>query len=306
MKWSRLAALGLLLALPACSEPVQYGSESVGFRPLAASDPHPLNAKVRYAAGYEIDARGTAQLEGLSDLVLTPQADGLRVVALSDFGAILSFDLKPGGQGFGDSPVTIELLRNGDGHVAVNRDLNDSEDIAVAPDGTRYVSYERFQRIAVFAPGQTWIATPATLPLTGMTRLPNNEGLEGLAVIGGQLLAGAESGGFWICDRGGAGCRSVDGPSVPGFMYKLSSLAPVPGHDDEVLALYRYFDPFTGHLRNVLSLLRLKDGRLFKVKDLLKVAPPLPADNYEGVAAVPQPGGYRLYLLSDSLKDDGK
>lgn len=306
MRWSHLVLLGLFTSLPAHAELVPYGSESVSFKPLPkASDLHPLNPAVRYVGGYEIDAHGTSQVMGLSDLQLTPSDTGLKVEAVSDLGAMIRFDLVPDGQGgMKTSPVKIDLLRDADGKTSINRDFNDAEGLAIAADGTHYVSYERFQRIMVFGPGVGWNGTPMALATGGIQKLPNNEGLEGIAILGDRLLAGAESGGFWLCERSGAGCTAIKGPSVPGFLYKLSGLAPVPGHGDEALALYRYFDGF--HLKSIVSLLRLEGHSLVDAGELARIAPPLPADNYEGVAAVKTEGGYRLYLVSDSLEDDGK
>lgn len=295
MKWPYLTIAVILMACPAVAELRPYGSESVSLKPLpAATDAKPVNPKVRYAGGYEIVAHGTSQVMGLSDLEIV---DG-QVKALSDLGTVVRFPLSGG-------PVKIDLLRDKDGKTSINRDFNDSEDLATGPDGTRYVSYERLHRVMVFASGAPWSGTPTQLPTVGLPGMPNNEGLEGLAWLDGQLLAGAESGGFWLCGVARPGCKAVEGPPVPGFMYKLTSLAPVPGRNDEVLALYRYFVPFSTP-RSTLTRLRLKDGRLVKVEDLAVVAPPLAVDNYEGVAAVKTEAGYRLYLISDSLADDGR
>jgi hypothetical protein len=75
------------------------------------------------------------------------------------------------------------------------------------------------------------------------------------------------------------------------------------GHD--ILALYRYYDPITGP-RNGLRLLHLEGDTLTVVSDMVKITPPLPVDNYEGVAVVKATTGYRIFLISDSLKEDGK
>ncbi len=166
-----------------------------------------------------------------------------------------------------------------------------------------------------YAPGTAWGGTPRQLPLSGLPVFPNNEGMEGLSFVhdaagdgkvgGDSLLIGVEAGGFWRCPTTTFACRPVDGPGVPGFLYMLSSLAPLPDDDHAILGLYRYYDPFTGP-RNVVRLMRLQGDTLVKVIDLARIAPPLPYDNYEGVAAVKTATGYRLYLICDGLHDSDK
>ena len=301
-----IALIALLLAAPAHAEPVPFGGETVSFRPLPAiADPRQMNPHVRYAGGYELIAHGTSQLEGLSDLQLTPVADGLKIEAISDLGAGITFTLTPDAR---PSPLKIELLRDIEGYTVINREFNDAEDIAIDPaTGERYVSFERIQRVMAYAPGTAWGGTPRKLPLTGLPMFPLNEGMEGLSFFrdgeSKNLLVGVEAGGFWRCDLASFSCRNVDGPAEPGFLYNLTSLAPMPDDDHMILALYRYYDPFTGP-RNILRLLRLEGDRLTLVTDLARVAPPLPWDNYEGVAALKTATGYRLYLVCDGLKDD--
>lgn len=294
------------IAGTAHAELVPYGAQSVTFRALpAVADPKSLNPQVRYAGGYELIAHGTSQLEGLSDLQLTPDGNALKVEAISDLGAGVTFTLTPDAA---PSPLKIELLRDSEGHTSISRDFNDAEDIALNPQtGERFVSFERIQRVMAYAPGTAWGGTPRKLPLTGLPAFPNNEGMEGLSFFRegttDNLLIGVEAGGFWRCELTGYSCTSVDGPAEPGFLYALSSLAPLPDDDHKLLALYRYYDPFTGP-RNILRLLRLDGHKLTVIEDLARVAPPLPWDNYEGVAALKTADGYRLYLICDGLKDD--
>ena len=296
----------------AMAEPIPYGSETVSFRVLpSVKDPHPLNAHVRYVGGYELTAHGTSQLDGLSDLQLTPDGDGFKVEAESDLGAVATFGLHPDGKGgMRDSPLRIDRIRNELGATSIDRSWNDAEDMAVNPEtGERFLSFERIQRVMAWAPGTAWAGTPRRLPLSGLPSFPENFGMEGLAFVhdgtGDSLLVGVESGGFWRCSLKDYACAAVDGPSPPGFMYLLTSLAPLPGKPDELLALYRYFDPFNGP-RNILTHVKLDGNKLTRVETMAKIAPPLPYDNYEGVAAIKTDGGYRLYLICDGLHDGDK
>lgn len=305
------------LAVSANAEPIPYTqSATVSFGALPAiTDPKALNAHVRYAGGYELIAHGTSLLMGLSDLQITPDGDSLKIEANSDWGWIAKFALKPDGRGgLADSPLEIDPLRGTDGAPFADKSFGDAEDLAIDPaTRDRFVSFEGQQRIIRYPFPQTFKGQGERLPLTGLPLFPANEGMEGLTYIretgGDSLLIGAESGGFWRCAVKTWACTEVDGPAVPGFLYKLTSLAVLdyndPKRDHDILTLYRYYDPFTGP-RNVLRLTRLDGDRLVTVEELAKIAPPLPYDNFEGVAAVRTAMGYRIYLICDGLHDGDK
>ncbi len=309
----RIAILaGVLAASVASAEPVPYNqTPTVSFRALkAASDLKPVNPKVRYVAGYDMVASGTSFLTGLSDLQVSPDGRGLTVEAISDWGAAARFSLVPDGQGgFKDSPLVIDPLRDENGKIFYDKTQGDAEDIAVDPaTGTRYVSFEGFHRIAAYPQPDPWRGKGSILPFSGLPRFPDNEGMEGLTFVhetgGDSLLVGVESGGYWRCYLADYVCRSVKGPPAPGFLYKTVSLAVLdpadPTRDHDILTLSRYYDPLTG-ARNILRLLKLDGNRLTEVETLLKIAPPLPTDNFEGVAAVKTETGYRLYFISDGI-----
>lgn len=311
MRLMLVVALLLGFVPQAHADPRPYGQKpTISFKALPAIvDPNRMNKAVRYLGGYEITPHGTEQFLGLSDLQFSPLANGLRVEAISDLGAVVAFDMVPDEKGgMRDASLDIDLLRDEEGHAYFNRDLSDAEDLAYdAKTGTRYASFERQQRVMAYPAPGGWRDNGRILPLSGLPMFPANEGMEGLTLIKGTLLIGAESGGFWTCPLATNACREIRGPAVPGFLYKLTSLAVL---DDkaakpEILALYRYFDPFSGP-RNVLRLLRLDGDRLVVAEDLLKIAPPLPWDNYEGVAAVRTATGYRLYLICDGLHEGDK
>jgi hypothetical protein len=321
IKNSHRAAVAILLSLAAAchAAPAPYGEKAVvHFRTLPyVADPHPLDPYVHYVGGYEMTATGTSLFVGLSDLQLFPKGDGLHAEAISDSGAAAVFDLVPDGHGgFKDSPLDIDILHDSSGKAFYGKVTGDSEDIAYNPATMdRYVSFEGNQRILKYPAGDTWRGRGEQLPVTGLPKFLGNFGMEGLTYIrdpsGDSLLIGVEAGGFWDCDLKDYACRRVKGPPVPGILYMMTSLAVLdyasPATDHEILALYRYYDPALGP-RNVLSLLRLEGDRahglrLVKIGNLLRVAPPLPYDNFEGVSAVPIPGGYRLYLICDVLHD---
>lgn len=307
-----VVAICLALAVPAHADVHPYlQPATLSFRRLPdVAGPPMLNPNVRYVAGYELEAHGTDWLTGLSDLQLFPDGDSYRAEAISDYGAIALFTFRPDGQGgFRDSPLQVDPLHDGDGKPYNDKAFGDSEDIAYDPKtGTHYVSFEGFQRVMRY---EDWRGKGQILPLSGLPRFPSNEGMEGLTYIhesgGDSLLIGVESGGFWRCDLGNDVCRDVHAPGPPGFLYKMVSLAVLDyeGHDHDILALYRYYDPFNGP-RNVLRLMKLDGDRLTIEQTLLKVAPPLPYDNFEGVSAVRTPEGYRLYLISDGLHPQDK
>ncbi|HVZ29382.1 MAG TPA: esterase-like activity of phytase family protein [Asticcacaulis sp.] len=311
----RIFAVLALLLIPAVAraEPIPYNQPlTVSFRPLTGSDPKPVNSHVRYVAGYEMVAHGTSFLVGLSDLQLAPDGDGFSVEAISDWGAAARFTLMPDGQGgFKDSSLEIDPLRDDEGKTFYDKTQGDSEDIAIDPaTGTRYASFEGLQRVVAYPEPETWRGKGTMLPLSGLARFPDNEGMEGLTFIheasGNSLLIGVESGGYWRCGLTDYACHMVKGPPAPGFLYKTVSLAVLdpadPAHDHDILALSRYYDPFTG-ARNILRLLKLDGDQLTVDQTLLKIAPPLPADNFEGVAAVKTATGYRLYFISDAIED---
>jgi len=302
----RLAALlGMGAVLGGChvtepkAEPRAYAAPpEVRFRPIEGAEAF-VAPSVRLRAAYVLAAEGTAHfVAGLSDLIVQRQAAGLRLEAISDYGNFAAFDLTP------DTGAPLEMgpLTDAAGQAfGNNKTLSDAEDMAYeAQSGTYYVSFEGHHRVMRYARGLE--GAGEVLPLSGLPNFPANQGLEALTVQGQSLILGAESGGFWRCDLEAYVCGQLKGPTTPGMGYALVSLAPLEGATD-LLALYRYFTPWTGP-RTVLRRLGVDDRHLWLKATILTVRPPLPYDNYEGVAAVKSDDGYELYLLSDPIGDD--
>lgn len=297
--------LSALLSTAAVAGPVPYqGGTRVSFTPLPAVSGAPAQ-KARYVGGYEVKGEGTSWLTGLSDLVVKPGKDGVLIDAIGDYGSRARFTLPVRGT---EGPLSVEMLRAADGKPFGNKSLSDAEDMSVDPrDGSVYVSFEGDARVMRYGPD---LGGPGErLPLTGLPALPSNEGLEALTLHlstkgVASLILGAEVGGFWKCALDTYRCETLTGPTTPGFTYKLVSLAPLdPARPDEMLALYRFYLPVVG-ARNVLRALRLEGNHLKVIDEILRIEPPLPIDNYEGVSAVKTRDGYRLYLISDPIGDD--
>ena len=182
-----IVLFALLFAVPARAELHPYLQKAtVAFRPLPpAAQTSPVNPDVRYIGGFELEARDTDFLTGLSDLQLVPEGDSYRAEAISDYGAIALFTLKPDGKGgFRDSDLSVDPLRDEDGKPYYDKQLGDSEDIAFDPTtGAHYVAFEGYQRVMRYA---DWHGRGETLRLSGLPPFPSNEGMEGLAYIRGE------------------------------------------------------------------------------------------------------------------------
>jgi hypothetical protein len=305
---SALSSLAFLITACAQAEPQPYlAKPTVSFhsikRPaeVAGLDPY-----VTYVGGYAMQAVGTSLFEGLSDLRVTSDAGNYHITVLSDFGRIVDFDLRPAAQGFAPSPLSITDLRDVAGAVFDLRSLSDSEDMAVDEvSGDVFVSFERRSRIWRYPKG-AFAQSAQDVPINGIRELPFNEGIEALTMIdAGHLLLGIESGGFYLCETVSAKpCRPVQGVSAPGFLYKIVSLDTLPAAEPvnggNIIALWRYYDPFSGP-RAMVTLMKWDGKTLKQIKVLAKIAPPMPVDNYEGVSAVATKDGYRLFLIADTL-----
>ncbi|MDC7675428.1 esterase-like activity of phytase family protein [Asticcacaulis machinosus] len=261
---------------------------------------------VTYAVGYKLRPIGTDLFIGLSDLKARYGPDGLMVEAVSDAGAFATFTIPANGERRG--PLTFELLRGTDGQVLGNKVLADAEALAVDEHtGDHYIAFEGEPRVLRYK-ANGFRGAAERLPLQNLPSLPDNEGLEAMTLLMGEqgaasLLLGAESGGFWLCPLSTFNCAAIRGPKTPGFGYALVSLSALPDRPNDILALYRFYTPWTGP-RTKLTHLRFEGGRLVSKGELMTVASPMPYANYEGVSAIRTEVGYRLYLISDPIAED--
>jgi hypothetical protein len=241
-------------------------------------------------------------IAGLSGLHLAPD---LRLTAISDRGRWLTARLALRGE----RPVGLDEVRTGPLRDSSGAPLGpglrgDAEALARLPDGTWLVAYERWHRIRAHrptldAPGR-FVDAPADL-----ARAPGNAGLEALAVLAdGRWLLLAEGmavpdgrglRGGWI-GRPGAWRPIVYRPA-PGMEPVDAAALP----DGGALVLERSFSFLAGFGGRLVRLpaTALAAPIIEPAEVLLRIEPPLPVDNFEGVATAVIGGRTLVALVSD-------
>jgi len=302
----RVAFAGLALALMACS---QSGAEA----PIAdqwvsvAVDVTPVDlgvaevGRLRFRGGLALSAReemfgGISGLEVLEDgrlLAVTDDADWVEArLVLDETGALV-----------GIADVRMAELRDGQGEVFQRKPDGDSEGLAQLPDGRFAVAFEQTQTIHIYdlnRDGPFGAAQPGPV-LAGASRLPPNAGLEAIAADeDGALIVGAEGGGrrtpLWRAPLESAAPVAAQARYRTARGFSLTSLDRLP--DGGFVALERFYAPIIGARARITMFTSLA-GDIEPV-ELALLKPPMPLDNFEGVAAVRMgDGAVRIYIISD-------
>jgi hypothetical protein len=182
----------------------------------------------------------------------------------------------------------------------------DSEALARASDGSFIVAFEQDHRLWRYPPPPAHFASPPLpLPLPAeLAKAPSNGGLEAVAVLpDGQILALTEGlqnadGTFkgWLIDNG----RFAELSYLPSDGFRVSDSVALKSGD--VIVLERSHT-FLGRLRSLLKLVSatsVAPGAKLVGTELLRLEPPLAADNFEGVAVQEDAiHGTMIYLVSD-------
>jgi hypothetical protein len=239
---------------------------------------------------------------GLSGLHLAPD---LTLTAVSDLArfAQMQLALEPDLRPSGLTLLRTGRLGDGAGRPLARGYTGDAEALARLPDGTWLVGFERWHRIRAYAqldgPGRQVPAPP------GLERSPANAALESLAVLSdGRWLALSE--GLSVQDGQAAWIGGPDGWLALGYRPALGHVpvdaAGLP--DGGALVLERAFG-LLGGFATRLVLLSKADlaapvaGELLQGEELLRLAAPLPVDNYEGVAVLRHQGRLLVAMVSD-------
>lgn len=322
--------LAALLLAVGCAAAFGGGKEPA----VAVSQPLPADPSgwstaglgaLRLDGGFVLSGQG---IGGLSGLALLP--DGQSFVSVSDRGSLVSgrFVEDAGGHLSGATGVQRRRLPlDAPPPDLRGRDRprpTDAEEVTAAPDGGWLVSFERDHRIvrypADFAVRPTadfagdGRRKPVRLPTApGLADAPDNGGVEAMTLLAdGRLLVleeGEDDGRVlrgWIgrfAAGGGVDWRTLTYRAAPGFRPSGATRLS----DGDVLVLERRVSWFAGWSARIVRI----DAAAFSEQALSAGAElcgtelgridggPL-ADNYEGIAALPAPGGGTwIYLVSD-------
>lgn len=239
---------------------------------------------------------------GLSGLHLDSD---LRMTAVSDRARWVSAQLvMDGDRPAGVSDIRSGALRDGAGApLPAGGQGGDSEALARAPDGTWLVAFERWHRIRTYrrldGPGNFAEAPP------GIERAPRNGGMESLTVLAdGRWFVIAED----LAPEGQPALRMawLGGPGrwqplayrpAPGFLPTDAAALP----DGGALVVERRFTLFGGFAGRVTRIApaALRPGAVAEPQEILRLVPPLPVDNWEGIAVARWRGRTLVALVSD-------
>ncbi|WP_198375986.1 esterase-like activity of phytase family protein [Roseomonas rubea] len=270
----------------------------------AVIPPFTLDGPLESLGGFEIDARrlGAANLSGIHlgpGLVATMVDDRARWaqarIHLRDGRAHLL------------EPIASGPLGDGAGRPLPRGRAGDAEAITRLPDGTWLVAFERWHRIRAYRrlDGHgAYVEGPQ-----GLDRAPANGGLEALTLLAdGRLLALTES----LTPEGAPtqrrGWIGRPGRWMPIAWEPAEGFSPVDAAglpDGGALVLERrfsWFGGFAGRLVRVAAadIAAARVGAVLRGVEVLRLdGGALPAENWEGVAAIAHEGRVIVALVAD-------
>jgi len=259
----------------------------------------PPGGRLRLLGGLRLDATGIG-FGGFSGMALAPD---LTLTVISDTGHWLTARLLLAGDrpiGLGD--IRTGPLRETSGQPVPGTRAGDAEALTRTSDGTWLVAFERLHRIRAYRAIDGAAMLVPNPP--GLEQAPGNQGLEALAMLAdGRLLAITE------------GLAVPDGPGLmrawigrPGPWHDIA-YRPEPGFrpvdaaglpEGGALVLERYFSLLGGFEgRLVLLSPAALAAPILAGEEILRLAAPLPTDNYEAVAVTRWQDRTLVALLSD-------
>ena len=269
--------------------------------------------KLAWRGGLSLSA-DHALFGGWSDLWVAADGKGLR--AISDQGAWLAAQMRydPAGHLLAIGDGRFGRLKAPDGSWLAGKNASDAESLAMLPDGSLLVGFERRHRILRYPAGDErrdsgLAGTPAVFPAPpGLAGAPANTGLEAMTVLAdGRLFLLTES--HMVKPGTTAGWVGVMRAGVPTwseFHYTLidgfrpTAAATLP--DGDIVLLERTVSLPGGWRVRVVRLRTssLAPGAVVRAEELARLETPWVTENLEGIAARRGPGGETLlWLISD-------
>ena len=301
-----LSAATLALSTALAAEPVAVRARPVALNP---SDPgQRLVGHLEYRGGLHL-ASDDPRFGGISSIRVL--ADGQRLVGITDEGFWLT--VRPvlrKGLLEGIEDVEMGPLLGPDGKTPEGKDARDAESLALYPDGSFVVGFERQHRLLRYPAGTArpdGVPKPVPSP-PGLEKAPLNGGIEALVMLrGGALFALTE---YWLeKDEIVGWTEGPDHWKRLGLRFegalRPADAAALP--DGDVLVLERAYDARRGivHVRiRRIPESSIRPGAALSGRLVAEFAPPLVLDNYEGIATARALNGEtHVYLVSDDNHD---
>lgn len=300
----RALAAGLTLAGCASSELVRGAVVALRANPLEIPAEDRVHGEIEVLGGLEL--RGGGGMGGLSAVLLEPD---LRLTALTDRALVLTGQLVLDAQGRPVDFIDAALGPLGDeaGRPLQPGNSGDAEAMARLPDGRIVVAFERRHRLRAYRSGLGGPGVALSDP-PGIERQPSNQGIEAMTTLpDGRLFAISEGlvrGRGWemrVWVGGEAGWTGMWKRTVETFAVADATALP----DGSVLVLERSFSAlewFRARLTviSAADIAAAREGTVLQGREIARFADGTLVENYEAVAALPQPdGSFRILLLSD-------
>jgi hypothetical protein len=294
----------VLLAACAPSEPAENATSLSVALHNDAPERQDLG-ELSYRGGLHI-SHPDAAFGGWSALDLA--SDGSSMIAVSDSAYWMSATLNWSGDGWlaGINDVELAPILGSEGQE-LSGDAEDSESIARLTDGRYAVAFERHHRMNAYELGedfsgiQSAVGMPLPMP-PGVDDLPNNGGLEGLAMLDtGSLLAAVEyppaddeARLLWHFD--GTNWAPVRVQATPEF-----AMTSLDAHGDYVYALERFWEAEVGTRIRIIRFetSALTSGDIIEPELLGALEASNPVDNFEGITVIDRNGEIIVLIISD-------
>jgi hypothetical protein len=273
--------------------------------PLDPRDPAARRAgELEYRGG--IALRSTdPRFGGFSGIHVS--TDGGTLLAISDRGTWLRLRLRydKDGRLAGAAQAEMGALIGEDG-LPLTGENRDAEDLAVLPDGSMLVPFERRHRILHYPEASPpFSRPPVPFPAPeGLADAPSNGGLEALVHVGRGFLVGiaermTAGGGALAAWVGRGGVWEPFGyVRKPGFRVTAAALLPA----GDLLVIEHRYSAASGSVARFVRVPRnaIAPRRRIEGRELAELAPPLTTENFEGVSIRRGEGREALiYVMSD-------
>lgn len=296
--------MGFALPGPALADQIELRSRQA-IMSYDAPDIDRLDSLI-FRGGLDLRS-GDSRFGGLSGLDIS--ADGKRLTAVGDKGIWFTANLVYDSAGRLKTATNGEIkpLRGRDGKPLSGKKRTDAESLARMPDGSFVVGFERTHRLRLFG-SVNGSARPVTAPPV-LTTSPPNGGAEAITRLSGTNLLVLSEG---LDARQGiaAGWIGKDRDWRATGLRRHSIYRPVGAatrDDGTVFMLERRWTAIGG-IGTRISMVppeAIGPGKIFEGRELAQLAPPLIADNFEGISVRRGPGGETLiYIVSDDNFND--